>query len=56
MVSGDSDAEIAARRGTSVRTVSNQLAALYRKLGVRGRSELVAAVVARPGEGESEPE
>ena len=39
---GFSNAEIAEARGTSTRTVANQLAALYRKLGVTSRSELVA--------------
>lgn len=47
VVAGDTDAEIARTRGTSVRTVSNQLAGIFRKLGVRGRSELVARVVPR---------
>lgn len=49
VVAGDTDAEIARERGTSVRTVGNQLAAIFRKLGVRGRSELVARVVPRNG-------
>jgi DNA-binding NarL/FixJ family response regulator len=44
-VLGLSNAEIGARRGTSLRTVANQLARVYRKLGVGSRAEL--AVVAR---------
>ena len=37
-----SSAEIAARRRRSRRTVENQLAAIYAKLGVRGRLQLFA--------------
>lgn len=39
---GRSNAEIARDRGRSARTVANQLAAIYRKLGVRSRAELAA--------------
>lgn len=38
-----SNAEIAERRGTSLRTVANQVASIFRKLGVQSRSELVAS-------------
>jgi DNA-binding CsgD family transcriptional regulator len=38
---GHSNAEIAHERGTTLRTVANQLARAYRKLGVRSRSDLV---------------
>jgi DNA-binding CsgD family transcriptional regulator len=38
------NAEIAAVRGTSVRTVANQVAAIFLKTGVRSRSELLAAL------------
>jgi DNA-binding NarL/FixJ family response regulator len=38
---GLSNRRIAARRGVSQRTVANQLAAVYRKLAVRSRLELV---------------
>jgi DNA-binding CsgD family transcriptional regulator len=38
---GASNAEIARSRGTSPRTVANQLASIYEKLGVRTRYELV---------------
>jgi DNA-binding NarL/FixJ family response regulator len=41
---GCSHAEIATRRGTSARTVANQLASAFRRLGVSGRLELLAAV------------
>lgn len=43
LVAGVSDAEIAARRGVSPRTVANQSAAIYRKLGVTSRFELARA-------------
>lgn len=41
---GRSNAEIARMRGTSVRTVANQVAGLFRKLGVASRVELIAAL------------
>jgi len=42
VVAGLSNAEIAERRRTSVHTVSNQLAAVFRKLRVGSRVELAA--------------
>jgi DNA-binding CsgD family transcriptional regulator len=39
---GLSTLAIASRRGTSLRTVSNQLASIYEKLGVQSRVELAA--------------
>ena len=42
VVAGHSNASIAAVRGVSPRTVANQLASLYRKLGVGPRSQLIA--------------
>jgi DNA-binding NarL/FixJ family response regulator len=47
---GMSNHEIAERRGRSDRTVANQVAAIFRKLGVRSRSELVAAIAPLPAE------
>jgi DNA-binding CsgD family transcriptional regulator len=41
-VFGLSNQEIARRRGSSPRTVANQLASAYRKLGVGSRAELLA--------------
>ncbi len=41
-LAGCSNAEIARRRGTAVRTVANQLAAVYSRFGVRGRIELAS--------------
>jgi DNA-binding CsgD family transcriptional regulator len=48
LVTGRSNREIAARRGTSLRTVTNQVSAVFRKLGVRSRSE-VALLLAGGG-------
>jgi DNA-binding CsgD family transcriptional regulator len=42
ILSGDSNAQIAAARHTSVRTVANQIARLFRKLGVASRAELAS--------------
>jgi DNA-binding CsgD family transcriptional regulator len=42
VIAGHSNADIARMRGSSPRTVANQLAAIFRKLGVRSRSELAA--------------
>jgi DNA-binding CsgD family transcriptional regulator len=46
--SGSSNREIAAHRGTSVRTVSNQLAAIFKKLGLSSRNELVELAAGLP--------
>jgi DNA-binding CsgD family transcriptional regulator len=40
---GASNAEIAAWRGTSARTVANQVASIFAKLGVSSRAELAAS-------------
>ena len=42
---GLSNQEIAERRGTSVRTVANQIATILRKLGLSSRRELAARAV-----------
>lgn len=42
VLTGQRTAEIAARRGTTVRTVSNQVQAIYQKLGVGSRVQLAA--------------
>lgn len=39
---GLSNAAIAKKRGRSARTIANQLASIYRKLGVASRAELAA--------------
>ena len=41
ILAGRSNSEIAALRRCSTRTVANQVASLFRKLGVRSRSEAV---------------
>jgi DNA-binding CsgD family transcriptional regulator len=43
-VDGHPQGEIAAIRNTAARTVSNQIASAYAKLGVSGRPELLAAL------------
>jgi DNA-binding NarL/FixJ family response regulator len=40
VLAGLSNAEIAKKRGTAVRTIANQVASIYRKLQVRSRLEL----------------
>jgi DNA-binding CsgD family transcriptional regulator len=42
VLAGAPNAGIARARGTSARTVANQLASIFRKLGVASRHELVA--------------
>jgi DNA-binding NarL/FixJ family response regulator len=46
LVEGMSHAEMAEVRHTSVRTIANQLASAFHKLGVSGRSELLCQLVA----------
>jgi DNA-binding NarL/FixJ family response regulator len=41
LIEGHSYAEIAAGRGTSTRTIANQITAVFRRLRVSGRNELV---------------
>ena len=48
VVRGASNAEVAAARQTSVRTVANQLRAAYEKLGVDSRRTLTALVLRGP--------
>jgi DNA-binding CsgD family transcriptional regulator len=43
-VAGHSNASIAAARGSSPRTIANQLASAYQKLGLSGRRELRAGL------------
>jgi DNA-binding CsgD family transcriptional regulator len=42
LLQGKSNGDIAAARGTSDRTVANQIASIYKKLGVRSRAQLAA--------------
>ena len=43
-IGGLSNAEIATMRGRSERTIANQLASIFRKLGVTSRAELAAVL------------
>lgn len=54
IVEGQSYAEIARARSTSIRTVANQVAAGFRRLGVSGRAELLC-LLARWGLDSPEP-
>ncbi len=45
---GCANGEIASRRGTSVRTVGNQLSMVFKKLGLKSRNELVEFAAGRP--------
>lgn len=47
MLAGLSNADIAKTRGTSPRTVANQIASIFRNLGVRSRAEVFALVSRR---------
>ena len=42
LIGGHSNAAIGRLRGSSTRTVANQVASIYRKLGVHSRTELTA--------------
>jgi DNA-binding CsgD family transcriptional regulator len=42
LLRGDSNAEVAAKRRTAVRTAANQVASIFRKIGVASRAELAA--------------
>jgi DNA-binding CsgD family transcriptional regulator len=44
-MNGLSNAQIAETRGTSVRTVANQMASVLRKLGVASRRQLVSVLL-----------
>lgn len=52
LVEGKSYAEMALVRGTSVRTIANQVASVFQKVGVSGRSEFLSWLV-RPRRGEA---
>ena len=47
VVAGKSNNEIAADRGVSTKTVANQLRAIYEKLGIASRFELIALAESR---------
>ncbi|MGH0037825.1 MAG: helix-turn-helix transcriptional regulator [Myxococcota bacterium] len=54
-VQGATNTAIAARRGTSERTVANQLASAFRKLGVHSRAELAATLSGADGQDDGLP-
>jgi len=49
LIEGASYAEIAAKRETSTRTVANQIASIFQRLRVSGRSELLASLLCSGG-------
>lgn len=49
VVRGETNGQIAARRGTSIRTVENQVATLLAKLGASSRVDLVRKLVRPKG-------
>lgn len=49
LVEGLSQSQIAERRGTSLRTAGNQIGALFGKLGVKGRVELIHSLLDAAG-------
>jgi len=51
VATGFTNSEIARRRGTSKRTVANQIAAIGRKTGASSRSEIAALLFTRPRAG-----
>jgi DNA-binding CsgD family transcriptional regulator len=53
LVEGHSHARIAELRAASPRTVANQLASAFRKLGISGRAELLANLIQAFAEGDS---
>jgi DNA-binding CsgD family transcriptional regulator len=54
LVEGKSHAEIAAVRGTSARTVANQLSTLFHKLRISGRAELLALLAREVSKADAE--
>jgi DNA-binding NarL/FixJ family response regulator len=48
LISGSTNRDIAQRRGSSERTVANQLQSIFRKLGARSRAELAASLHVLP--------
>lgn len=54
LLRGETNSQIAAARGTSARTVANQVASLMRKLCVGSRAELAALALVTPDETSSE--
>lgn len=55
LLDGASYMDIASQRGTSVRTVANQIASAFRRMRVSGRAELVAALFGAAHDGGASP-
>ena len=55
VAAGLTNREVAAQLFSSVRTVEGHLAAAYRKLGVRSRTELARAIPATPADRNAQP-
>jgi DNA-binding NarL/FixJ family response regulator len=55
LIEGRSYAEIARARGTSTRTIANQITAVFRRMGVSGRSELLQRLFYSEGLSCSQP-
>ncbi|HEY3253522.1 MAG TPA: LuxR C-terminal-related transcriptional regulator [Polyangiaceae bacterium] len=55
LVEGLSHDAIARARGTSVRTVANQISAVFKRLAVSGRNQLVARLLREDGRGGTPP-
>jgi DNA-binding CsgD family transcriptional regulator len=49
ILDGASNKEIAQQRGVAPRTVANQVASVFRKLGVSSRAELASTFAVLPG-------
>jgi DNA-binding CsgD family transcriptional regulator len=45
LLQGETNAQVAARRQTAVRTAANQVASIFRKIGVTSRAELAARLL-----------
>ena len=52
LVEGDSETQVAARRGLCPTTVHQYVTALYRRFGVQSRGQLLTHVLRRSGRGE----
>jgi hypothetical protein len=56
LVEGSSHEDIAQKRGTSVRTIANQVGSVFRRLKVSGRNELVQLLFFDEASGSQTPE
>jgi DNA-binding CsgD family transcriptional regulator len=49
LIAGEGSEDLARSRGTSPRTIANQIASIFRKLKVSSRAELMARLHVNPG-------